>query len=579
MQRNNALVRKKYKEYLGSTLAYSLSLYLANIIDAIIVGQMLGPMPLAAINLTMPVVYVKNIMLMLFINGGSTVAALYLGERRHGDVDKVFTLSFFGCLTGDLVLLLLGVILCNPIADLLVLNGSGREYVIGYLIPLFAAGPVQAVTNGAAAFVRLDGRHKLASALPFVSNLINLICDYVFIRFFHMGIAGAGWATVVGYACGMLLLIPYFRDKTRSLHFARVKLSDLKILPSCFRVGLPVALIQVCNVLRNYTINSVVLTQLGDMGSQVISVCNNALFYAIMFAEGIATAMSSVCGTLFGERDMRGVRSVLIRAMQLAGLVCGVIFLLLEIFPVQFGMFYRITEPETQAMLARFMRIFIIYIPLLAPVYVLRSFYQSTKHTTAATLISVLEGAAVTIPVFLILSRINVNLMWLGSGLGAFASLAIVAGVMRARAKREGAENFLMLHAETPSRFHEFSVDASLLGAERASEETIAFIRDCKISDKVANALGVAAEELCVNVANYAKVPESEQIDAFIRVLDDRVLLKVRDSGIPFNPTEFIGDTGEHITGLSLIRAMGCDIEYDRIIGFNTTIITAYRAA
>jgi hypothetical protein len=71
--------------------------------------------------------------------------------------------------------------------------------------------------------------------------------------------------------------------------------------------------------------------------------------------------------------------------------------------------------------------------------------------------------------------------------------------------------------------------------------------------------------------------PPQEQIDAFLRVLDDRVLLKVRDSGVPFNPTEFIGETGERITGLALIRAMGCQIEYDRIIGFNTSIITALR--
>jgi Na+-driven multidrug efflux pump len=154
---------------------------------------------------------------------------------------------------------------------------------------------VQAATNGASAFVRLDGRHTLAAALPTVSNTINLICDYVFIRFFHWGIAGAGWATVTGYACGMLLLIPYFMDNTRNLHLVPISAADLKLLPQCFRVGLPMALIQEGNVLRNFTINSVVLSHLGDVGSQILSVCNNALLYAIMFAEGVATARSSIC--------------------------------------------------------------------------------------------------------------------------------------------------------------------------------------------------------------------------------------------------------------------------------------------
>ena len=74
MQRNGVLVRKKYMEYLGSTLAFSLSIYLATIVDSILVGQLLGPVPMTAITLTMPIVYVKNIVYMLFIGGGSVLA-------------------------------------------------------------------------------------------------------------------------------------------------------------------------------------------------------------------------------------------------------------------------------------------------------------------------------------------------------------------------------------------------------------------------------------------------------------------------------------------------------------------------
>jgi anti-sigma regulatory factor (Ser/Thr protein kinase) len=84
----------------------------------------------------------------------------------------------------------------------------------------------------------------------------------------------------------------------------------------------------------------------------------------------------------------------------------------------------------------------------------------------------------------------------------------------------------------------------------------------------------VSAEELCVNIARYSGLNSRSQIDLFLRITDDCVLLKVRDSGKPFNPAEFIGETGEHITGLSLIRSLGCTIEYDRIIGFNTTIVS-----
>ena len=575
MQRNGVLVRKKYMEYLGSTLAFSLSIYLATIVDSILVGQLLGPVPMTAITLTMPIVYVKNIVYMLFIGGGSVLAAGYLGERRHADADKIFTLSVFGGTAGYTLLLILGSLLSAPISQALSQGGASYGAVSDYLIPLFASGPVIALSSGIGMYIRLDGKHKLATAIPITANAINLCCDYIFIKFFNWGIAGAGWATVTGYLCSLVLLIPYFRSRERHFHFIRIRPRDLKLYPECMKVGLPLALIQACNVVRNYTMNSTVSTMFGSMGEQVIAVCNNALFYAIMFAEGAATAMSSVCGTLFGEKDMNGVRAVLKRSLLVASAFCVAILILLEIFPVQFGLFYKVTEPAAQDMLARYMRIFLAYIPLLAPLYVFRSFYQATKQTTAATAISILEGAAVTVPVFLILSRLSKDLMWLGNCLGALLSLAIVLGVMQIKARRAGADNFLMLRETSGDQSHEFSIDATEDGAGKAARETVSFIRSCGVSRKNANVLGISAEELCVNIARYAKVPPTEQIDIFIRALDEKILLKVRDSGIPFNPTEFVGDTGDLITGLGLIRAMECEIEYDRIIGFNTTIITA----
>lgn len=577
MQRNGALVREKYMEYLGSTLAYSLSIYLATIVDSILVGQLLGPVPMTAITLTMPVVYVKNIVYMLFIGGGSVLAAGYLGERRHADADKIFTLSVIGGTAGYTLLLVLGIFLAAPITQALTRGGTGYTAVYDYLIPLLASGPVIAISSGIGMYIRLDGHHKLATAIPIVANAINLLCDYIFIKILGWGIAGAGWATVAGYFCSLVLLFPYFRTKERNFHFIKFGPKDFKVYPECLKVGLPLALIQACNVVRNYTMNSTVSTLFGGAGEQVISVCNNALFYAIMFAEGAATAMSSVCGTLFGEKDIRGVRAVLRRSLLVAMSLCMVIFLLLELFPVQFGLFYKITQPETQAMLGKYLRIFVIYIPLLAPLYVFRSFYQATKHRNAATAISVLEGAAVTVPIFLALSVVNKDLMWLGNFLGALISLAIVLGFMQKKARREGADNFLMLKEETEDRSHEFSIGANLDDAGKAAKETVKFTRSCGVSKNVSNALGISAEELCVNISKYARVPEKQQIDLFIRVLDDKVLLKVRDSGIPFNPTEFVADSGETITGLGLIRALQCEIDYDRIIGFNTTIITCRR--
>ena len=68
LKRNSSLVRKKYLEYLASTLAFTLSIYIASIVDGIMVSRFISPLSLTAIHLTFPVLYMKNIVFCLFIS-------------------------------------------------------------------------------------------------------------------------------------------------------------------------------------------------------------------------------------------------------------------------------------------------------------------------------------------------------------------------------------------------------------------------------------------------------------------------------------------------------------------------------
>ena len=66
-------------------------------------------------------------------------------------------------------------------------------------------------------------------------------------------------------------------------------------------------------------------------------------------------------------------------------------------------------------------------------------------------------------------------------------------------------------------------------------------------------------------------------VDIFVNITPEAVILKVRDNGKIFNPTEYIDNSGEMITGLKLIRSISSKVEYNRVIGFNTTIVTINR--
>ena len=54
-------------------------------------------------------------------------------------------------------------------------------------------------------------------------------------------------------------------------------------------------------------------------------------------------------------------------------------------------------------------------------------------------------------------------------------------------------------------------------------------------------------------------------------------MLRLRDNGKIFNPTEYVDDSGREVTGLKLVRSLTSSIEYNRVLDFNVTVVTVNR--
>lgn len=550
----------------------SASLYLAAIVDNIMVGNILGTDALSAVNLTSPIVYIKNIVFSIFIYGGNTLAAMYKGKRDHQKADKTYTFSIiFGFIASSL-LVAIGILAAQPTAAFLSQGGQLYDNVLAYLIPLWVSGPIIVINSGTAAYVRTDGMRKLAIALPVSSNIINLILDYVFMKVFGWGVAGAGWATVAGYAIGSLLLIFYYRSKKRTVHFVRVTRKDLKILLGVLQTGLPTALIHVCNAVRTYAVNGMILAAAGTIGMKIVTICMSAFNLALIFINGSATTLMPICGALFGERDNRGVRYVLCFSLLITEIMSFIVLAVFECFPLQVGGLFGKLNAEASVQLESALRIFSVCIPFYGISYILRAFYQSTKQRGAASLFTILEGVVFIIPLIYLFSSTNQQLMWLSFAMAEAASIVLTAVTMQIIAKRKKRKNFLMLDSAAEKDSLDMTISNKVESALEAARAVKSFCTENNIDSSTATVLAVTAEELAVNAAKYA-YKDKNQIDICLRILDDKLVLRFRDNGKLFNPTEYIDDSGKEVTGLSVVRKLTPDISYNRVLGFNVTIV------
>ena len=73
---------------------------------------------------------------------------------------------------------------------------------------------------------------------------------------------------------------------------------------------------------------------------------------------------------------------------------------------------YGLTDPGISSVFAVTFRIMSINIPILAVIYVMRTFFQATKQRWLANILVVLDGFATVVPLMYFLSKIDIYWLW-----------------------------------------------------------------------------------------------------------------------------------------------------------------------
>lgn len=571
MKRNGTLLNKKYRSLLVATLAMTASTYLSSILDGIMVGQILGTVQLYAINLTTSIVFLRSIPIAMFTFGGNTLSVIHKSKRDQKSADAVFTLSFWAGILSTVLISIVGIATMVPTAQIL---AQGKEELVGlvidYLLPLWVLTPLVAVVNQTAAYARTDGLRKLATALPIVANIINLICDYIYMAIFGWGVAGAGWATVTGYVVGTLLTLIYFKSAKRTVHFTKEALKKLKMLGKIFSVGLPSALIYVCNFLRLFFTNAIILSFTGVMGGKIASVSFSLNSLAFILVEGASMTLLPILGALYGEKDANGQRITLRYGMIVTVALSVFVLIVSELFPVQLAALYGLNDAATADIFAVTFRIFSINIPILAVIYVMRTFFQATKQRGLANLLVMLDGVLTIVPLMYWFAHYDIYWLWMSFPVSKAVTVLITLIAMVISKKIQNKKNILGIEEEN-GVMYDFSIKNDIPEAIRASEEAMKFCKEQNVPENTVNAIGVTVEELCHNIATYSKSKGNGAVDVCVRVMPDKVNVRLRDDGAEFDPTDYIDNSGKRITGLELVRMLSSSINYNRVLGFNVT--------
>ena len=580
MERNEKLIRMKLWQYLLPSIMMTAALQMGNIVDTMLVGNILGADAMSAVKVGMTIDNIMEIPGYVLGVGGSVAVGILLGKRERDKANRVFSMTLTVSVLCGIVFALLSV--TSPVlAEALTGGGSLTADVRAFIFVTLLGAPVISLALQFMNYVAVDNNPSVASAYVIVSNVINLALDYLILKYTALGTAGAALSTVLGYGIAMLVLIRYLRSPKRMLKyvfpFGRGGLASGAEFMLALSTGMPTLLYMVFLTTKDLGLNTMIVRMIGNDGMAVYTVCANVVLLVELLVGGIIGTIASIGGVIYGEKDYFGIRSLVKHVLIYSYAVLLVILIILWVFPQYVVALFGITEGVLSSMASAALRIFVCSLPFYLLNKFMTTYYQSTEQTKLSGIVTSLQTCVAILPLAVVftLAAKAAGLDLLNALMAAFVASEIVTIVIAFiyRKLKYKDQGFLLLPEKEEDAVYDISAAADLEEVEKVPREIIGFCKAHQVDAGRANLLAVAAEEMLVNIIRYGG-KKADTIDINLRIADDTLLFRLRDNGIPFDPTDYSVDSGEYeIHGIEVVRSITDRMQYMRVLDLNHTVI------
>lgn len=580
MNRNSNTINRKYREYFLPTVLIAMATNISSILNSMISANLLGSKALAAVTLMSPILQFVFSLSVLFGLGASMVIAIKKGERDESAANKVFSvLTITMVVVG--ILLALVLLLCGQwICPLLTKDPELLDLAKAYYMPFILCSPMMMAVLYFAYIFRTDGRPKYASAVIITTNIVILATNITYISVCGMGIEGAGYANVTGYAVGTLMCLWYFMSKRGQIRFSRKDLSGGKesffgtLMPS-LALGISGALGTMLITVKLMYLNTYIQMLAGSDGMVAYSMFSQTNIFVSMFITGASQTMIPIVGMCYGEKDYEGIRYAFKRAFWVLAIASTVIMLLVELSPEAVISLFGIKAGADMGMAIETLRITALSFPGTAISFLAMYYYTSIKHKKIAMTISISNGILFIISLTFIFSiPWGITGIWWGIVAAQICTLILIFIMAQYTMKKsEGKyrDMYLIPYTEN-NEVLSLSVAATKENAVSTSIYVGGFLESHGRSRDDSNRVALAVEELIIG-ASERSVKNDVDVDIRIMIADGEIVISVRDNGKEFNPCLDVPENPENISNFQTISAISKRVEYSNTLGFNRVLI------
>lgn len=577
--RNDYIARKTYYSFVLVSILSSLTATAGMLIDNILVGRYLGSEALGAMGIVGPVSLVFSAIGNICAGGGGARAAQALGRGDREQFCRIFTTNTLFVLAAGGILTVLGMLFAPGIAVLLGAKEGLLEPTTDYLYGFFLGAVPTILLSAMMTFVRMDGSPKLPLICIGVMSAANIALDLMMVYIFHLGMFGMALATTISYYLAVATALTHFLKKDSTLRLVRPK-NFLGDLSKTIITGLPAAISRISDTVKVMLLNHLLVTYVSVAAVTALNIRTTTSNFLGAVVLGIGQAATPTIGMFFGEEDRTAMKDTLKTTLKLGLTINSFLAVALLVLPAFFARLLGVTDQTLMNMSVLAIRLFGIGMPIQLINSVLLNYFQCTKKIGMATMICVLQSLVYTLLfAWILIGPMGATGVWVALLLGEILTLltVVIRLCVKKRKPAFSLDALMMLDEDfggNPKDRLELSIGNSLEEVMRISTGIYKFGTNRDLSKETLNTLSLFIEELAGNVVQHAFKPgEKRWLDLTILDKPEKLIIRIRDNGAPFDPVAYLSTGEMEGFGLRIVQKLAENIEYRRNMGLNNLIV------
>ena len=372
--------------------------------DTMMVGKILGVQALAAMGATSAL---SNLMIGLISGiamGVTILIAQYYGAKDEEGMKTSTAGCILLCVGSTVLIVLVSMVLKSPLLTLLQTPQSIFMDADNYLSVIFLGLFITMAYNMMASMMRSIGDSKTPLYFLIIASLSNVALDYIFLVYFHMGILGAAYATVLAQGLSVVLCFFYMRKKypmfvlkKKDFHIEKELL--LHQLSMGISMGLMNSIVSIGSVGLQSAVN-----QLGEITIAAHTAARKIVEMLMQPMISIAIANTTFVSQNLGAKQFTRIRTGQRKCVLLCT-VWVVLVIVISFTCIDALLSLLVNAKETQVMLLakRYSRISSLFYFVLAILFIYRNGLQGLGNGRIPILSSCIEMGVKVAATFLLI--------------------------------------------------------------------------------------------------------------------------------------------------------------------------------